>query len=219
MNDSLKKKIKHLIADNKTEEAIIQLLKLSEGQSYNDLHILKAKYQKLKREKRLYLASRNQLSVDYARLNDSLLQMVDEIFGSKQKAIPVFGGQLPLKKNLMWKRITQKITQSIIILVVVLIMIGFAFKYFGNSNDKHTSSVTILVKSENNIPLPPKGEVYLNYGGEEVRKEINNHNQAIFTEIPNGYFSTSSPVKISFRDPQGEPYYAFFEDSVYQLRP
>jgi hypothetical protein len=90
-------------------------------------------------------------------------------------------------------------------------------RIFGSNVAIDTTTVTILVKGQNEIPLPPKGKVYLTYGNAHIGKEINNSNEAIFTEVPSGYFEGGNKVSITFEDPNNEPYRAVFEDSLYQL--
>ncbi len=80
----MKVKLQQLIGQNQTDSVFTQLSALVEGQSLNDLLILQARYEKLKRENRLYLASRGELSIAYNQLNDSLLQIVDELYKGEQ---------------------------------------------------------------------------------------------------------------------------------------
>ena len=217
--ENLKAQVKGLIANNKTEKAFRLLFEIIEAnglQEYkNDLILIQSKYNNLKKEDRLFLAERNDISLDYNKLNNSLLETVDVIFEfidngerGKEKAIPdPSNGQ---KKNNLILRILMVLGGALLIFIV--------FKFVSGQSSDTPSPVTIIVKSKNNIPLPEKGEVLLNYGGAQLVKNINNNNEAIFTEVPADYFQQDSKVKIRFQDPQGEPYHAVFPDSIYQLK-
>ena len=105
-----------------------------------------------------------------------------------------------------------------IVTILIAGIIVIAVMQFSD-NPIASKTVTVIVKAKNNIELPSKGTVLLNYGMALINREINNFNQAVFTEVPSGYFEKGNKVKIAFKDPLGEPYYAMHEDSTYQLEP
>ena len=49
-----------------------------------------------------------------------------------------------------------------------------------------SNTIIVAVKTQNDIPLPLKGKVYLTYGNAQIGKELNGNFQAIFTEVPSG---------------------------------
>lgn len=228
----MKNEIKQLIAQNNTEKAISKLLFLAKGQNSNDLLLLQSKYNKLKRENRLYLVSRNELSIEYNQLNQSLLEITDEVFKEtslgtiesqdskmKEKNKPENLDNPPMGK--FWK-ILVALGLILAIPEATSQFTGYSLRDFISCNKPQeiaSNTVSVFVKSRYGITLPLKGKVYLRYGNAQIGKEINNNNEAIFTEVPEGYFNEGNKVKVTFTDPEGEPYYAIFEDSIYQLIP
>ena len=93
----MKDQIKGLVVENKTQEAIQLLIESAVGtQLENEVFLLKSKFEKLQRDDRLYLASRNELSIEYNQLNDSLLRISDELFSDQLST----KGQPSAKRNL-----------------------------------------------------------------------------------------------------------------------
>ena len=213
----MKEEIQKLIVQNETKKAIRQLLPLAEHQLKKELLILEANYEKLKRENRLFLASRDRLSIDYNKLNDSILEITDKIFDTPKepdKPVKIEPPQISIQNS---KDDSFNLKQRLAFILIGLTIITIITLVIKNKSRIASDTIMVKVKSQNGISLPPKGKVYLTYGNAQIGKEINNNNEAIFTEIPSGYFSEDNHVKISFVDPLGEPYYAIYEDSNYQL--
>lgn len=211
----MKNKIQQLIGQNQTEDAIALLFKYAKGQHSDDLTILQSKFEKLKRENRLYLASRNELSTDYNQLNDSLLQMIKVIFNSKNETNIV---ESSTKK---WWKWIGSFGLIISILAGIAEFSGYSLKDWFSSESMDSNSVTVLVhgkKGKDDLVLPNRGIVKLAYGDAIISKQINNEGLITFNQISDVFFELQNGVEIWFEDPEGEPYRAVYNDSLYRLK-
>lgn len=161
---------------------------------------------------RLYVQEGKEAALDW-RFSESLTQG-----GNSAEAAGIASGENKGKRPI-WHFIT-----GVGVIIGILAGLGRITGYniqdlFGAKKAIASNTVMIKVNSQNDIALPAKGKVYLTYGNAQIGKEISNNNEAVFTEVPAGYFEKGNQVKITFNDPQGEPYYAVYEDSIYQLQP
>ncbi len=217
----MKQEIKQKIGKNKTEEVFSLLSKSIDEEHQNEFLLLQSRYTRLKDSDGLYISTKDQISADYNQLNLNLLNFIDKVFPPEAEAIL----EHSRSSSDIWKRFNDPklrvlgygITGLIFVLILISSLNFFNSQIFGKGISSNT--LLIKVKAKNGIPLPTKGKVLLTYGNAQVSKEISNDDIATFTEIPNEYFREDSRVKITFTDPEGEPYFAIKEDSLYQLMP
>ncbi len=209
----MKEQICQWISQNDTEKAFNALLEHATGQDRNDLLLLNATYEKLKRENRLFLASRGELSLDYNRLNDSLLEMVDRLMGNTEDAnVPWSASPSNEQKQRPW--------QFGLVGLLVLAVIAFGASRWLDSPNPASNTVTVLVhgtKGKDDLVLPNRGIVKLVYGDAIVSKQINRDGEATFQQIGDVFFDPAHGVEIWFEDPEGEHYRAVAPDSQYHL--
>lgn len=220
----MKERIQALIAENQTEEAINELLKIAKGKHRDKLLVLKASFEKIKNDEILDLTSSGELVRSQNKLNYSLLELASKILDSSPS-----GEQPPLvttteedrqKRTRSWKEWLAIVGGILAMLAGIAEFSGYSLRDLFSGPSISSNTVHITVKSQNpNITLPKSGKVFLTYGAAQVGKDISNNLEAIFTEVPEGYFDKENKVKITFKDPLGEPYYAIHEDSLYQLEP
>jgi hypothetical protein len=82
------------------------------------------------------------------------------------------------------------------------------------------NTVTVLAHGpggKDDKVLPSRGIVKLIYGDAIVTKQINNEGEATFKQIGDAFFAKDARVEILFEDPEGEPYRALRNDSLYRL--
>lgn len=223
--NQLKEKIEQLLLEGKMKEAIAELLPLANESIYNELILLQIKHKQIKEQSNLNLTNGEAMNQDYMNLQDSVWKILNTIFDKKMEEIekkePIEPTSVKVeetkKEAPIWKKLSRIALIVGLITGVVRVLDMAKDRIFGSNVAIDTTTVTILVKGQNEIPLPPKGKVYLTYGNAHIGKEINNSNEAIFTEVPSGYFEGGNKVSITFEDPNNEPYRAVFEDSLYQL--
>ena len=212
------------LAEGKTEQVIEKLLEIVPEQHdlYQEIVLLSARFGNHSKTEMRNTSSLQEQAVSVNKINEALLSIIDKlpknIATSQQKE-----NRQPIvapSTGKLWKWIVG-IGLLLVIPVAVAEFSGYSLRDLFSSITSRIASNTVLIKiqSQNKIVLPPKGKVYLTYGNAQVGKEVNNNDEAIFTEVPQVYFEDGNQVKITFKDPQGEPYYAVFEDSIYQLRP
>lgn len=83
-----------------------------------------------------------------------------------------------------------------------------------------SGAVTVLVygpAGKGDVVLPNRGIVKLIYGDAIIPEQINNEGEATFKQVPERFFQPDARVEILFHDPDGEPYKAVHQDSLYQL--
>ena len=102
--------------------------------------------------------------------------------------------------------------------VVVVLVLVFRNSIFPNTSP---GSFTVLVEAatsveENNIP--EDALVVLEAGDVRLEQEINSQMEATFSEVPAELFNDEIGTKLSFMDPDNEPYRSVNPDSAYILQ-
>ncbi|MEL6865736.1 MAG: hypothetical protein AAFP19_15030 [Bacteroidota bacterium] len=221
----MKQKLHTFISSGKTKEGIEALLRYTQQIKHQDLHqeviIQSSRYEEWRKGQRLGTATSQESEAALAKINVALLGIIDQLPGESLGSTP-----FPKRKKIeqsptgRWWNWVVGLGLLIAIPAGIAEFSGYSIRdLLSFSPSIASDAITVVVKSQNNIPLPPKGKVYLNYGTARIGKELNNNREAIFTEVPAGYFEKGNHVKITFDDPQNEPYYAVYEDSIYQLAP
>lgn len=212
----MKERIHQLIADNKTSQAIQELRQLTSKLEDQDLHqevlIAAARHEAYARDKRLGTSSAEEQSSALASIHHALLEIEARLPGEARRA-----GFFNRRKWWEWVLAAS---------VVVGILAGLAAIFdentktlFGKTSTA-ANTVTVLAHGPDGIDdkvLPSRGMVKLIYGDAIVSKQINNEGEATFKQISDAFFAKDARVKILFEDPEGEPYRALRNDSLYQL--
>ncbi len=229
-----KKDIQNLIANNKLQAAIDALLPLAQGPDHKDLLVVQQRLKKLQRDEIRNIRDASEIQQAYTQVTYTLLKLTDNVFkptpppqANADQATPADAAPPPTPPsessgpnftNRPWWQWV--ITASILlgILASLAKITGFNLSHLFSASPTQPQTLTVLVSEVNEQPLPSKGEVHLSYGNSQISKTINNHGQAIFTDISPQFFASGQNVKISFTDPDGENYTALQADSQYQLQ-
>ena len=212
----MKNNIQQLIADGKTSRAIQALQQLTSKLEDQDLHndtlMVAGRYEAYAREKRLGTSSAEEQASALAQINHALLEIVARLPGNDRRA-----GFLVLRKWWEWV-----VAASVIvgILAGLFTIWGDNLKNLLAKTSTAANTVTVLAHGpggKDDKVLPSRGLVKLIYGDAIVTKQINNEGEATFKQISDAFFAKDTRVEILFEDPDGEPYFALRNDSLYQL--
>jgi hypothetical protein len=111
--------------------------------------------------------------------------------------------------------------QSYTIIILFMIFVWSISIYcLINYFKKDSNSVNVFVHGEsgaNEFVLLNRGKVTMSFGKAIKEETINSKGVATFDEIPSKFFKNYKKVKITFSDPNGEPYRVLHPDSLYQL--
>lgn len=214
----MKERIYQLLAEDQTEEALGILANHAKGQNYQEVVLLKAWYERLKRSNRLYLAANGELSVAHNQLNDAILQLTEKVFREASASTDTDYQGAPTRRYWLWGGAA--LACGLLLFVVFqneALRKGALFPFsLGASN-----TVKILVEGipkEASLGLPEQGLVNLIHGNTRVSEPINAEGEAIFTELPDGFFTTERGVVIQFKDATGRAYRTLAPDSFYLLK-
>ena len=220
-----KEELQSLIAEGKVQKALNNLLEITKKKNLKELHdevlMISAKYKSYEKEKRLGTSKNETQNISLAKINEALLQIINQIPGKEGKQYQKLANRKSSRNEMkrIWKFV-----------LGISVIIGFftgVFEIFDLQKaitlkkNRNSESVTIFVhgkQSNNELILKNKGKVEITYGGARVLQGINENGQAIFNEIPSYFFSNNAKVYINIRDTDGEPFRALFPDSLYQLR-
>jgi hypothetical protein len=212
----MKGTIRQLIADGKTSRAIQELQQLTAGLKDQDLHdeaiLQAARYEAYAREKRLGTSSPQEQSLALAQINHALLQIAERLPDSARRR----GFFAPRK---WWEWV---VAASIIVGILAGLAAIFDVNFntlFGKTSTA-ANTVTVLAHGpggKDDKVLPSRGIVKLIYGDAIAREQINDKGEATFKQISDAFFAKDARVEILFEDPEGEPYRALRNDSLYRL--
>jgi len=105
-----------------------------------------------------------------------------------------------------------------ILTVVVVMVIAFRDSIFPNNNP---GTFTVVVSGASSIEensIPDDGLVSLEAGDIKLQQQINNKMEATFREVPANLFNDELAAKLTFSDPDNEPYRTLDPDSSYILQ-
>jgi len=105
----------------------------------------------------------------------------------------------------------------LLLVVVVSIILVYRERLFPNNKP---GSFTVVVQGASDVEeksLPDNGLVVLESGDLRLEQEINNKFEATFRDVPAHLFNEQIGTKLTFRDPDNEPYKTVAPDSVYIL--
>lgn len=227
-----KDKLKTLIAQNKTNQVIAELLALTKDTDLSDEVVQQSgKFAKYEQEKRLGTHSKEELDISLSRVNNALLSIIDELpISSEQSPQKTMNTNTKDATNTNEEETPKKSLWQYILAAGVIIGIlaglaeltGYSLRdLFGEASIPKTSSVTVLVhgkEGKDKLVLPNRGIVYLVYGDAKIPEQINNKGIAVFNQIPEHFFSPEAKVELLFEDPKKEPYRVAIRDTLYDLK-
>ncbi len=215
-------RLKTLIAENKTKEAISELLRLTKDTKLSDKVIQQsAKLTQYEEEKLAGIHSVDALNIMRNRINNSLLSIIEQLQTPDEELLEESRETESRKAN--QKSLWQYITAAAVI-IGILGSLAEVFNFiniFPDKNSGATHTVTVLVhgkEGKDDLVLPNRGIVYLIYGDAKIPEQINNEGEATFKQIPERFFAPDAKVEILFEDPEKEPYRVAHRDTSYELK-
>lgn len=212
----MKRQLRALIAEGKTARAINELLLITERLDDQDFHnealMQAARHETYAREKRLGASSAEEQGLALAQINHALLEIVERLPDGARRP-----GFIARRKWWEWVVAASVVAAMLGGLAEVT---GLNLKDLFSRTGTAANTVTILVHGpggKDDKVLPSRGIVKLIYGDAIVPEQINNEGEATFKQISDSFFAKDARVEILFEDPEGEPYRAVRNDSLYQL--
>lgn len=128
----MKDKLKILIGENETDEALDLLLDVTKNEElnkfYNEILLIKANFEELKKQSRLFLANSKELSPEYNRINFSILQIIDEV-EKKTNTVKTNNYQNSILRRNAKKNILSTNYIGIALILIVFLVFSFLGKF------------------------------------------------------------------------------------------
>ncbi|TNE62315.1 MAG: SPOR domain-containing protein [Bacteroidetes bacterium] len=151
-NESIKRTVQQLVAQNRTEEAIEFLAKSHFSNLEREIILLNSKFNKVKEELRLGVVSREDANLEFAQINVAIIEIADKLddppFGmSGETHAPVSGAT----------RKRSGINPYLVVSVVLsLIIIGYVAMRGGSDKSAKPASTTPVTETVKSDPLENK---------------------------------------------------------------
>jgi hypothetical protein len=222
---TLQQQLKELIQKNKTGQAIEKLLEISSLPSAKELHndvlLISARYQEYLNAKNLGTSHFSEDKVSIARINQSLLYIIEKIpeDGSIEKYVSnslTFKSSDSTKKKKLHPALW---TIGIIFLILILGQISGVMNLFSVSPD--TATLTVYVhgpQGQQDYVLENEGELLIDFDGDRRYAKIGEKGRTVFNEIPIKYKNTELPITIkseSYKGVNTNGKYKWNESAIY----
>lgn len=223
----MKKELQELIAQGKTDQALDQLISLSEQPGYEDLReevlLQSARYREYAKGKRQGTSNSEEQQTSISKINEALLYLIshlpDDLDSTLRSDIPkVFD---KLKSRPWWQWV---VSASVIIGILAGIaeFTGYNLQtLFGSNNSDVPLQLTVYVhgpKGSQDIVLEKKGKLIVDFGNRRDTRQIGEDGRTNFGEIDHrflgktiGLFMEAEGYEVTYPDSayiyKGEPIY------------
>lgn len=215
----MKQKLRYLISEGKTKEALAELLKCTTPGTnlHNRVLQLSASYADYEKKYLYEEETSEELGVDLNKIRKQAIAIINELENDNQKK-----GEEPegneIRSSVSTTFLTQKrlawLGGSVVFLIGVLANLTTILDWVGIKpiNDEEISNVTVFVEDKNHdLVLKKQGYVLMDVeGGEAKKEEIDEKGTASFKNVKIG---DKVHLKVDF----SEPYRPLNPDSVYTV--
>jgi len=220
---STKKKIQNLIAEARTEEALVQLrsFNYSDRDLRNQINLLSARFTKNKKQRLLGITDDRELNVELNKINAALLEVVEGLENATETWRSGNTPQTPTNPGFSWTKWTglNDVKSWIALLAGLAAILTFYFKYCGHlpeGGNRKPFSVVVYTHGnggKQDILQLKDTKLVADFHGRRDVAKVGENGQNTFNEVPALFHNKKIGIGI-----QGnEGYVLKYPDSTYLL--